>query len=177
MQKFNENETQKITTQKLVMTALLVAIYVVLSRFLSIPSWDFKIGFSFLPVVIGAIVLGPIYGGLIGGLGDLVGAILFPIGAYFPGYTATAFLMGWLYGMILKEDHSKKRIVIAVVIPEFICSLLLNTFWISITYGASFTALFATRSIQFAVMSVVKILTIAIVVRYVPYFRKATKVV
>ncbi len=168
-------KTNQITTQKLVMTALLVAIYVVLSRFLSIPSWDFKIGFSFLPVVIGALVLGPIYGGLIGGLGDLVGAILFPIGAYFPGYTATAFLMGWLYGMILKEEQSKKRIVIAVVIPELICSLLLNTLWISITYGASFTALFATRSIQFAVMSVVKIITIAIVVRYIPYFKKATK--
>lgn len=164
-------KTSKFTTQKLVMTALLVALYVVINRFFSISTWDIKIGFSFVPVVIGAILLGPIYGGLIGGLGDFIGALLFPFGPYFPGYTATAFLMGWWYGKVLQKEQGKKQILLAVILAELTCSLILNTLWISLVYGSSYIALFSTRIMQFALMSLVKIVTIAIMSRYLSYFK------
>lgn len=164
---------RSINTQKLVTIALLVAMYVVINRFGSISTWDVKIGFSFLPVVIGAVLLGPIYGGMIGGMGDLIGALLFPFGPYFPGYTATAFLMGWWYGFVLRKEQNKKQIVLAVIPAEIICSLLLNTFWTALVYGSSYIGLFSTRILQFALMSVVKIVTVVIIVKYIPYFKKA----
>lgn len=158
--------TQNITTLKLVIVALLVSLYVVLSRFLSISTWGNKIGFSFVLLVVGGMILGPVYAGIIGAMGDFIGAILFPIGAYFPGYTATAFLMGWIYGMVLHKEQYKKNIIIGVIGAEFLCSLLLNTLWISITYGSPFEALLLTRISQFLIMSVVKIVTIIVLVPY-----------
>lgn len=166
-------KNKQITTQKLVITALMVAMYVVLNRFFSISTWDVKIGFSFLPVIIGAILLGPIYGGAIGAMGDFIGAILFPFGPYFPGYTATAFLMGWWYGKVLHKEQDWKRILLAVVPAEIVCSLLLNTLWTALVYGSSYIGLFSTRVLQFALMSLVKVVTIALIVKYVPYFKKA----
>ncbi len=166
----------KFTTQKLVMAAILVAMYVVVNRFLSISTWNVKVGFSFIPVVIGALLLGPIYGGIIGGLGDFIGAMLFPFGPFFPGYTATAFLMGWWYGKILEKDHGKVRIILAVIPAEIVCSLILNTLWTSIVFGSSYIGLFSTRMLQFAIMSILKILTIAIMSRYVSYFKNIMRI-
>ena len=81
-----------IRTKELITLGLLTAVEVVLSRFCSISAWNIKIGFSFVPIAIGGILFGPLGGGLVGALGDFIGAVLFPIGPYFPGFTLTAFL-------------------------------------------------------------------------------------
>ena len=66
----------------IVLLALLLALNVVLSRFLSIATPSAKIGFSFLPEALAAAIYGPLGGMTVAGLGDLVGALLFPIGVY-----------------------------------------------------------------------------------------------
>lgn len=104
----------KITTKNLTTMALLIALEIILSRFLSLSAWNTKIGFSFVPVVIAAILLGPVYAGIVGALADFIGAILFPIGAYFPGFTLTAFLTGMVYGLFLYKQQSLPRILGAV---------------------------------------------------------------
>ena len=82
----------KFIAADLTCLALLTAMQVVLSRFLSFNTLSLKIGFAFLPVAIGAAVLGPVGGAIVGGLGDFLGAVLFPIGPYFPGFTLTTLL-------------------------------------------------------------------------------------
>ena len=47
-----------INTRTLTMAALLTALEIVLSRFLSISAWNTKIGFAFVPVAIAALLLG-----------------------------------------------------------------------------------------------------------------------
>ena len=91
----------KFTTRTLTLTALLTALEIVLSRFLSISAWNTKIGFAFVPVVIAALLLGPVWAGIAAALADFLGAVLFPVGPYFPGFTLTAFLMGAVYGLFL----------------------------------------------------------------------------
>ena len=93
----------KFIAADLTCLALLTAMQVVLSRFLSFNTLSLKIGFAFLPVAIGAAVLGPVGGAIVGGLGDFLGAILFPIGPYFPGFTLSCALTGLVFdalGMI-----------------------------------------------------------------------------
>ena len=53
------SENRKFTTKQLVIIAMLVALNVILSRFLSIAAWNIKIGFAFVPVVFAALYLGP----------------------------------------------------------------------------------------------------------------------
>lgn len=149
-------EKKFFTTESLVTMAILIAMNIILSRFLSVSAWNIKIGFTFLTLVIAAVRLGPLQAGAVGAVGDFLGAIMFPIGPYFPGFTITAFLTGIVFGIFLQKGCDLKHIIPAVVINEVVGSLLLNTLWISILYGASFSALFATRIIQVAVMMVVE---------------------
>jgi len=162
----------KISTKHLTAMALLIALEIILSRFLSLSAWNTKIGFSFVPVVIAAILLGPVYAGIVGALADFVGAVLFPIGAYFPGFTLTAFLTGMVYGLFLYKRQSLPRILGAVAVNQFILSLLLNTLWISVLYGSPFGPLLVTRLVQSAILTVVQIVVIGLIVKALPRLRR-----
>ncbi|MBQ9250684.1 MAG: folate family ECF transporter S component [Oscillospiraceae bacterium] len=162
----------KITTKNLTTMALLIALEIILSRFLSLSAWNTKIGFSFVPVVIAAILLGPVYAGIVGALADFVGAILFPIGAYFPGFTLTAFLTGMVFGLFLYKQQSLPRILGAVAVNQFILSLLLNTLWISVLYGSPFGPLLVTRLVQSGILTVVQIVVIELIVKALPRLRR-----
>lgn len=158
-----EHERRIMKNQKtglLVSLALLVAMEVILNRFLSINAWNLKIGFAFVPVAIAAIMYGPVAGGIVGALGDFTGAILFPIGPYFPGFTLTSFLMGLVYGFFIHKKQDIKRISIAVCINQLILGFILNSFWISFLYGSPYLPLLGTRIIQCAILIPVQITVI-----------------
>ena len=82
----------KFNTKKLITLSVLVAMDVVLTRFLSINAWNTRIGFGFVPMVIAAMMYGPLSAGIVAALADFIGAILFPTGPYFPGFTFSVFL-------------------------------------------------------------------------------------
>lgn len=151
--------------------AMLVAMEIVLNRFLSINAWNLKIGFAFVPVVVAAVMFGPVAAGAVGALGDFIGAILFPIGAYFPGFTLTAFLMGAVFGMFLRNGQSMKRIVCAVAVNQLLLSFIVNSAWISLLYGSPFVPLLATRILQCAVLIPVQILLIKAIAKPAAGFR------
>ena len=51
--------------------------------------------------MLSAIILGPKYSTVLAGLADLIGALLFPFGSFFIGYTISALLTGLVYGLFL----------------------------------------------------------------------------
>ena len=161
---------QKFNTRTLVTMAMLVAVEIVLSRFLSVSAWNTKIGFAFVPVAVAAVLLGPLEAGVVAALADFLGAILFPTGPYFPGFTLTAFLMGLSYGLF-HRDQRLPRVLLAVAIHQFILSLLLNTLWVSILYGSPFGPLVISRLPQCAVLTVVQLVVIQLIVRLAPRLR------
>lgn len=139
----------KITTEMLVVTAFMVALEVVLSKLVSINIPLLRIGFGFLPIAVLAIMYGPICAGIAYAIGDLIGAFLFPTGAFFPGFTVTALLTGVIFGLVL---HNKKvtfiRALVASALVCVLCNLLLNTFWLTFIIGKGFTVLLASRSVK-----------------------------
>lgn len=149
------------STKRLVILAMLTAMEIMLSRFCSISAWNMKIGFGFAPVAAAAILCGPLAGGLVGAASDFVGAILFPIGAYFPGFTVTAFLTGAAFGLFLHKKQTMVGILGAVAISQLILGLLLNTLWISVLYGSPYLPLMATRVLQCAILGPVQFAVIA----------------
>lgn len=162
MKKNSFKENFKFDTKSIVVMGTLIAIEVILARFVSISAWNIRIGFSFVPVAIAAMLLGPVKGGIVGALSDFIGAILFPIGAYFPGFTLTAFFTGVIFGFFLYKKQTSVRIIFAVVINQLILSQVVNTYWISVLYGAPFGPLFATRLIQSAILIPVQLITLVI---------------
>ena len=165
----------KNATKKLALMGMLIALEIVLSRFLSIPTPITKIGFAFVPVAAAAMLLGPLEAGAVGALADFLGAILFPIGPYFPGFTLTAFLMGLCFGLFLYKGWELWRILAAVGIHQFVLSLLLNTLWISMISsggGKSYTALLLARLPQTLLLTAVQILVIQAMALAMPRLRK-----
>lgn len=153
---------KKSKIKTIVTVGLLVAIHIVLSRFLSINAWNIKIGFSFVPVFVAAWLYGPVPAALVGGLGDFLGAILLPIGPYFPGFTLSCALTGVVFGLLLHKKQSFPRIVAAVGLNQFGIGLFVTTLWISILYGSPYIALLGVRVVQAAILSVAEFITITV---------------
>lgn len=156
---------EKRTLRSFSVISVLVAMEIILSRFLSIHTWNLKIGFSFIPVVVAAMLFGAVQAGFVAAIGDIIGAMLFPVGPFFPGFTVTAFVTGVIFALFLKKKASVINIVVSVLLVQLIGSLCLNTFWISMLYGSPFWPLFITRIYQTVVMGVVQIAVIFVLER------------
>lgn len=156
----------KMSVKSISIIGILVAMEIILARF-SIHTWNLKIGFSFVPVVVAAIFYGPVTAGLVGAIGDIMGYILFPVGAYFPGFTLTAFVTGMIFGFFLRKSQSVLNIVLAVLCVQIFVSQFMTTYWISFLYGSPYWALFATRIYQTAAMIAVEIISTLLIVKKV----------
>lgn len=150
---------------KLCCLGILIAMQVVLARFAAVPIGDMmRFSTSFIPVVIAARLYGPLGGMAVYGLGDLVGAIAFPTGgAFFPGYTFTAAVVGLIFGLFLRPVKVKEtplqlgvKIVLSVFSTQLIGSFLLNSFWRSFQTGTPYGAVLMTRLPQCLVSLVVQ---------------------
>lgn len=162
-----------VDVHTLALMAVLVAIEIVLSRFLSFSVWNMKIGFAFVPVVVAAVLLGPVRAGAISAVADFLGAVLFPIGTYFPGFTCTAFLTGMVFGLFLHPKITVLRIAGAVGINQLVLGLFVNTLWISILYASPYSPLLLTRLTQCAILIPVQMITIGVMARTViPFLRR-----
>ncbi len=168
MRKKNEDKIFTLTC-----LALLTAMQIVLARYLAIPVTEsIRFSFSFIPVVIAARRFGILGGVIVYGLGDLLGAMIFPTGgAYFPGFTLTAAVSGLIYGLYLAKKGGTVRIILSVLTSQALCTLLMNSYWVSTLYGSDFEAVFLSRVPQSAIMTVLQIIFM------VPFLEKICSVI
>ncbi len=158
----NDQSKKKFNVNQIVIMGLLIAMDVVLTRFLSIQTPITRIGFSFVARAMAAIILGPWCAACAGGIADIIGMLAFPSGAYFPGFTLTAAMTGFIFGLFMHKKVTPVRIIGAVVVNQLICSLGLNTLWLMIMTESSFFALLSTRVLQAVVTGAVQIVTIMV---------------
>src|SRR5665647_1580567 len=85
---------------RLITIGLFIALEIILTRFLSINTPFIRIGFGFLPVAMLGIMYGPVWAGISYAIGDVLGMLIFPSGAFFPGFTLSAALTGIAFGII-----------------------------------------------------------------------------
>ncbi len=130
--------------------ALLIALQVVLGSLLQIPIGNSKqLNLGFLPIATAGVLMGPLAAMMVGALGDIVGTLLFPTGAYYFGFTLTNMIVGLLYGMILKRgkkdalsdnlNSQDQEQLVRAVIASFLVSMVylsLNSLWLSFLYGS-----------------------------------------
>lgn len=116
--------------KNITLSAMLVVLYVVINRFIAINIAAFgspafiRITISTIVLIIASIVMGPVYGMAVGIVSDVVAAIMFPIGAFFPGYTLTYAMAGLIPGLVfyLSKKLNLKDILFFTlnVVIEFI---------------------------------------------------------
>lgn len=159
-------------TKKIILSSLLLAMTIVLSRFLSFNTSLLSIGFSFVPIALAAFWLGPKYSAIICGLADLIGALLFPFGTYFVGFTISAIFKGILYGLILYkkgEEYSTKELIIRLTIVCIMVVLIINVsmdaLWLVIMYNKAFLAVLSVRIMPQLIMIPIQIITLFVLIK------------
>ena len=167
--------------------AFLIAAEIVLNRFASINTMGLKIGFAFVPPTLAAIMFGPGMSAAVWGLSDMLGAILFPIGPYHPGFTVCAALMGVISGFLLNPDFTAKlfkkkkggpvppirsrvrvfpNVVVTVLFNCLVLGLTVNTTWVSQLYGSrTWWGWFLYRLGEYAILVPVEIAIIPILIK------------
>ena len=181
----------KYRIRMIVNGAMLTALEIVLNRIWSINTMGLKIGFSFVPIVIGAALYGPAFAAIICALSDLLGAWLLPIGPYHPGFTVCAAIMGLVYGYCLytKPALSEKttigrfrgyskipyfpNMIIPPIVNNIIIGLCINTCWVAMLYGQkTYWGWFAYRLAEYAILVPLQLVMIPILLRICRELRK-----
>ena len=167
--------------KKVILSALLLAVLIILSRFISIKTQVLVISLSFIPIMMSSIWLGPKYSTIIAGLGDLIGAILFPFGPYFPGFTISAAFSGLIYGIFLynkgKKFESNKKFILRLILSSLIVlgivNIFINSFWINLLYGKAYFAVLASRVVTQIIMLPIQVIVIFAIEKFTrPFFEK-----
>lgn len=122
----------QLTTYKLCVMGILVALQIILSRItaISVGNW-LRISFGFLPNAIAGYLLGPVGGLLVALVGDALGTIL--TGQVInPGLSLAASLSGLLYGLFLyRRSVSVLRTMLCLLSVSLVCHFLLNTYFLA----------------------------------------------
>lgn len=156
---------------KLIVSGLLIAISIILTRIFSANLLILgvnaaRISIGFVPIMLAGILLGPWYGLAVGALADVAGFFIFPLGAYFPPITLTSALAGALPGllfMLFRRGRLWLQTLLSVAATQIVCSMFLQTLWLSILFHSPYWTLFFPRAgIALATIPVFSVLIYAI---------------
>ena len=154
---FKEAALEIKKTRTLTGAALATAFTVVVDFFRLVFTQTLEISFGFLGIVAGGMLYGPIIGGLVGAMADVIGYVLRPTGAFFIGFTLNSIITGVIYGLFLyKKEPSFKRLALALLTENIIVILILTPIWLNIMYGSSLFAI--ARVIRCIVLFPIKLI-------------------
>lgn len=150
--------------------AMLLALRVVLGCFgnstLAFFGNNVKLSGAFLPIAITGAMFGPVPAALVGAFGDIISLLIVPTGgAYFPGFTISGILTGFIYGFALyKSNVSVARVIIAWIINAITVEIFITAYWLYLINGAGPIEIYFTylvpRFISRAILCVPEILLI-----------------
>mgnify|MGYP000866188143 FL=1 len=157
-------DLQNSNTKKMITLSMLIALQVVLTRIFSINAWNIRIGFGFIPMLFAALYFGTWEAVTVASLADIIGSLALSSYPYFPGYTFSIALSAFIFATILRKNKSSLSILLAVAVTQLICSLLLNSLWISINSGSALLPIMLTRLIQVGINGAMQFFTIQFMV-------------
>lgn len=143
------------TPRTLALISVLTALQVIVGSLLSIQFLTTKIVFTFVVLALSAQLVGMWPTAISAVLANLLGSLLFPKYAFFPGFILTAFLVGLTYGYFLQVRVTWGRIIAANFVAMLGFNLILNTLWLHLLYHIRIPVLLATRLPQEIIMFVV----------------------
>ena len=117
-----------LSTKRLCIMGILTALKIILERVLSISVGDYlRVSFSFIPVAVAGMLMGPMCSTLVAAAADLLGTLLSGQ-APFPGLTLVAALTGFFYGAFLyRREITLGRAMGCMLAVTLVCSLVLNS--------------------------------------------------
>ena len=160
---------KKFDTRTLVILALLTAVGAVFKAFVSFDMFFGGIKISdlsliALPVMFAGIYYGPLAGGIVGFVSEMLSYFMWPVGgAYNPAFSVVMALTGVIAGLFYLKFRKMNpwKTLLMVTLSELLCSGLLMTLLIHLFYGIPWLALLPGRGIGILIKIPVLTLLIA----------------
>lgn len=130
-----------ITLRVTVVAALLAALSIVLGKYLAISLPTLRFSFENLPILMAGILFGPVVGGTVGCLADLVGCMMvgYEINPIITlGGTLVGVIVGLVPRMFPRSDHISLRtwvLYLSVFLAHAVGSMTVKTIGMAIYYG------------------------------------------
>ena len=144
----SSKELKKIET--LVITALLIALGIVLGELFSLQlTQNMKIGVSFVATQLTATLFGPVVGGIMGGVTDILKFVMKPTGSFSFLWTLNAIVGPIIYGILLyKKKFTFWRVLVSKAVVAIVVNVCMSCTWSAILYGNAFWALVPGKVLQ-----------------------------
>ncbi len=135
------------STRYLAMIATMVAMKIVLSYFTIPISESLRITLGFLITTLEGAILGPVSAAVSGMVTDLVGFAIHPTGPFFFGYTLSAMLGPFIYGLYFyRQKVTLPRIILAKATVNYFVNVLIGSLWTATLYSRGYVY-YATASL------------------------------
>ena len=127
---------------------------------------NLRVYFTFLVASLGASVYGPVMAVLVGAASDLLGYMIHPSGAFFPGYTLSAMLGGLIYGLLLYRHRiTILRLLAARGIINYAVNVLLGSLWSAVLYSKGYYYYFSASIVKNTILLPFEVIAMAALFR------------
>ena len=150
---------KKISARTLAKGALLIALNIVITRFLAINFGAVRISFTFLPIAIGSLMFGGVTGAILALIADVLG-MLMSGGLPWLGFCVSTVLYGLSYGLLFRKDLTYRRLLPLMIVQAVVIDAFLGAVWFYLHAGMPFWASLVERSVNALIMIPVKIFVI-----------------
>ena len=152
----------------LAVCALLIALTIAITTlYIPLPN-NLHVFFDYTPKALCAMVCGPVAALGVGFVMDILGFLVRPMGAFFPGYTVTTMVTMLIYALgFYNRKLTIPRIAITKLIVNVVCNIGLNSLWNSILMGKAFTVFLAGSATKNLLLWPIEVIVIVVVFRLV----------
>lgn len=134
----------------LAVCALLTAVTVAISQlYIPLPVNNLHIFFDYMPKAVCAAVCGPVAALGVGFVMDILGFVLHPFGAFFPGYTVSTMVAMGIYALgLYRQPITVTRLAVTKLAVNVICNVFLNSVWNAMLYSKGFWAFVSSGAVK-----------------------------
>lgn len=148
--------------RRLTFAALICALSIVVGGFFITVGDNLRVYFTYFITSVGCAVYGPILGLMVAAVTDTLNYVLFPSGAYFPGYLLSEMAGALIYSLFL---YRKKITVLRLFGAKFCVNYLVNVglgcLWSQILYGKGYLYYMVKSLIKNSMLLPLEVMTMA----------------
>lgn len=150
--------------KKLCTVSMLIAVSVVLGAYLTVRiGGGIKITFKFITVFMSAYLFGPLVGGAVGLISDVIAFLLSPTASFLPQISAIEFVYGFIFGVMFhKKNISILKIVICAAVQMMIINLFGTSYVLKGFFGDKYWTAVITRLPTAILNAVIQIASLSV---------------
>lgn len=151
--------------RSMVLCAMLIAVSILLTRFVSPQFGDsFRLSFGTIPIMLAGIVCGPVYGFAVGIMADFLGYWLNPMGSGIVlGLTLCSGLLGVVPSLLYNTLFKRKKVwflAVGTILSELAVSGVLKSYFLMELYGGTYWVFFVPKIANALIMGIIEFIVL-----------------